>query len=44
MSKYYDGKVYDVLTMGIQYTYSNPEFLLTYNDMATWVYGILALI
>lgn len=43
MGKYYDGKFYELVSMGFEYAYTNPAKLMKDKDMAEWIYGILTL-
>ena len=43
MGKYYDGKFYELVSMGFEYAFTNPKKLMTDKDMAEWIYGILTL-
>lgn len=43
IGKDYGGTAYELVSMGFQYAYVEPEKLLTDPDMAEWIYGLLAL-
>lgn len=42
MGKWYDGKSYELLSMGVQFMYARPYELLKDEEMAEWVLGALA--
>ena len=42
MGKTYRGQAYELVSMGFENAYTNPEFLLQDEDMAEWIYGLLA--
>lgn len=44
MGKDYNGKAYELLTMGLETLYSNPEKIWKDSDMTTWLYGVLILL
>ena len=44
MGKDYNGDAYELLTMGLELLYSNPEKVWKDKDMTTWLYGILVLL
>ena len=44
MGKYYDGKSFELVSMGFEYAYTDPTRLWDDEDMAQWIYGILALL
>ena len=41
MGKDYQGKVYELVSMGFEYAYTNPEKLAKDPDMESWIYGLL---
>lgn len=43
MGKDYGGRAYELVSMGFEYAYTNPTKLWEDEDLATWIYGILAL-
>ena len=43
MGKDYGGTAYELVSMGFQYAYTEPATLLKDEDMAEWIYGLLAL-
>lgn len=43
MGKTYRGQAYELVSMGFENAYTNPEFLLQDEDMAEWIYGLLAI-
>ena len=44
MGKDYGGTAYELVSMGFQMAYTEPERLLDDPDMAEWIFGILTLI
>lgn len=44
MGKDYGGECYELVSMGFQFAYCEPENLMDDPDMAQWIYGILTLI
>ncbi|MDE6779890.1 MAG: hypothetical protein K2J40_00310, partial [Ruminococcus sp.] len=44
MGKDYNGRAYELLTMGLETLYSNPEKIWKDSDMTTWLYGVLILL
>ena len=44
MGKDYGGVAYELVSMGFEHAYTNPAFLLQDDDMAEWIFGLLALI
>jgi len=44
MGKYYEGKSFELVSMGFEYAYTRPTTLWNDEDMAQWIYGILALL
>ena len=44
MGKDYKGSAYELLTMGLETLYSNPEKIWKDKDMTTWLYGVLILL
>lgn len=44
MGKDYGGSAYELVSQGFESAYTNPLFLLEDEDMARWIYGLLALI
>jgi hypothetical protein len=44
MGKEYGGQWYELVSMGFQYAYTEPEMLAKDKDMQSWIYGLLALI
>ena len=44
MGKDYHGTAYELVSMGFEYGYTNPKYLMKDADMANWIYGILALL
>ena len=43
MGKDYGGDAYELVSMGFEWGYTNPERLFEDEDMAEWIYGLLAL-
>ena len=43
MGKDYGGNAYELVSMGFEWGYTNPERLFEDEDMAEWIYGLLAL-
>lgn len=43
MGKYYDGKYFELVSMGFEYAFTNPKKLMADEDMAEWIYGLLML-
>jgi hypothetical protein len=43
MGKDYEGNDFELVSMGFQYAYTDPDKLATDPDMESWIYGILAL-
>lgn len=43
MGKDYDGHDFELVSMGFQYAYTEPEMLAKDPDMEAWIYGILSL-
>lgn len=43
MGKDYNGNDFELVSMGFQYAYTDPDKLATDPDMESWIYGILAL-
>ncbi len=43
VGKDYGGTGYELVSMGFQWAYTNPAFLLQDEDMAQWIYGLLAI-
>lgn len=44
MGKDYNGRAYELLTMGLETLYSDPEKIWKDSDMTTWLYGVLILL
>ena len=44
MGKDYKGSAYELLSMGLETLYSNPEKIWKDYDMTTWLYGVLILL
>ncbi len=44
MGKDYGGDAYELVSMGFQYAYCDPEELMKDSDMAEWIFGILTLV
>lgn len=42
MGKDYGGRAFELLSMGVQYAYTNYDWLEKDKDMQTWVFGVLA--
>ena len=43
MGKDYDGRAYELVSMGFQYAFTEPQKLMKDEEFAEWIYGILAL-
>jgi hypothetical protein len=43
MGKDYNGNDFELVSMGFEYAYTNPDELAKDPDMESWIYGILAL-
>ena len=43
MGKDYEGNDFELVSMGFEYAYTDPDKLATDPDMESWIYGILAL-
>lgn len=43
MGKDYDGRWYELVSMGFEYAYTDPEELAQDKDMQAWIYGLLCL-
>ena len=43
MGKDYEGHDFELVSMGFQYAYTDPDKLAQDPDMESWIYGILAL-
>lgn len=43
MGKDYDGHDFELVSMGFQYAYTEPEMLAKDPDMEEWIYGILSI-
>lgn len=43
MGKTYRGQAYELVSMGFESAYTNPEYLLQDEDMAEWIYGLLTI-
>ena len=43
MGKDYGGTAYELVSMGFEWGYTNPARLMEDEDMAEWIYGLLAL-
>jgi len=44
MGKDYAETAYELVSMGFEYGYTNPKYLMEDSDMANWIYGILSLL
>ena len=44
MGKDYGGRCYELVSMGFQWAYTNPAMLLQDEDMAEWIFGMLAIL
>ena len=44
MGKDYGGRAYELVSMGFQYAFTNPERLMLDGDMAEWIFGLLAIV
>lgn len=44
MGKDYKGRAYELVSMGFEKAFTDPEFLLKDTDMAEWIFGLLALV
>lgn len=44
MGKDYGGSWYELVSMGFEYGYADPAYLMQDSDMANWIYGILSLL
>ena len=44
MGKDYGGVAYELVSMGFEHAYTNPALLLQDEEMAEWIFGLLALI
>ena len=43
MGKDYGSRAYELVSMGFESAYTNPAYLLQDEDMAEWIYGLLAI-